>query len=304
MENQKLNLTLRNYLITSKIPLSFINFEKSLISDDSRVVPKNLQILVLEKPHDVAFEIGDLKWLYPARTVLLFFNKTTELVTLIPLEFQFKLPGMTEETKFNFCGYQSLKISENHFLIANYGRELKGDRECLNVALFTIDGKIISVWQANSINSYKYSVDDFHQLKPNHWIAKIEFNRGEGHNRMVHGLHLLSLNRIETNTLSLGEEFSSRIGSLLGSDTSEMSSWFSEEIDGISHFFVLASHYQCCIYRHDHDDYFNKIADITLEGSFIDDVDNTYLNEDDITVNFDNGRTSITSGSFHLAFRK
>lgn len=302
-----LQVGLRNYLLAHNIPLAFVNVEKSMISmryDGRSNAPDHLQVLVLEKPSDWAFEIEDLSWSYPARTMLLIFNKELKTTKLISLEFKFKLPGKTEETEFNFSGYKSLMIKEDHFLLADYGREINDNGQCLNVALLTIEGKVISVWQAESINSYEYKINDFNQLNQNNWIANISFNSGENH-RMVHKLHLFSLNQIQTYNLSLNKELHSKVGFLLAAKTSEIYCWFSEESDGISDVFVLASHYQCCIYRYHHNHgYFNKIAEIALDGYFINDVNKTVLTDDGITVSFDSKQKDHPSSSFYLAFRK
>jgi len=308
MKNSVLHLALRNYLIINKIPLLFINFEKSFIrEDDRRDEMRGFPILVLEKPNGIAFEIEHLKWPYPAETVLLVLDISSEEITLIPLKFKFKFPNMATESEFDFCLFKALKVKENHFLIATYG-ELESGSASLDIALFAVDGKLISVWQTDGVGSKGCCIYDFHQLKPNHWLANIGVNRSTFENtdryRMVHGLHLLTLNCAKTNTLSLKREFTSDVGTLLASKTNEISAWFSEEINGISYFFVIASHYQCCVYRYNRSLRYDKIADIVLEHSFINNVDDVVLNEEGITINFKNKNSLVKSGSFYFSFNQ
>ncbi len=308
MKNSVLHLALRNYLIINKVPSLFINFKKSFIRESDRYGEmRDFQILVLKKPNDIAFEIEHLQWLYPAETVLLVLDISSGEITLIPLKFKFKLPNMATESEFDFCRFESLKTKENHFLITAYGKFENGDRS-IDIALFSVDGKLISVWQTCDAGSRGCHINDFHQLESSHWIANIEVNVSSLNNtslyRMVHGLHLLTLSCAKTNTLSLKREFMSEVGTLLASKANEISSWFSDEIDGVSHFFVIASHYQCCVYRYNRNFYYDKIADIVLNNSFIDNVDDVVLSESGITVNFNNGRTLVESGSFHFSFNQ
>lgn len=308
MKEPGVNLNLRNYLVKNEVPLAFINFKKSLIVDnyDGRGYHKDYQILVLEKPDPAAFEIESLKWTYSAERVLLIYNCSLKEVCLIPLEFSLKLPGRDKESQFNFCQYHALKICENHILMTTIGREIDSDHQCLDIALFKTDGKLVSVWKAENYNSYKSTIYDFHQLQPGHWIANLRFNRRVQHEPAVHRLCFLSLNRVKANSLSLKEQFNPGVGTLLASKTENISSWFGQEIEGSPHFFVLASHYQCCVYRCPkfNESNYEKIADIILENSFIDDVDNVIQTDDGITINFKNGRTLVESGSFHFSFQK
>ena len=243
-----LNVKLRDYLLTNKIPLAFINFEKSLFLEP-RNHPKKFQILVLEKPNKVAFEVENLKWEYPANTALLVFNNVLDNITLIPLKFSFKLPDVDvgRETEFNFCNYQSLVVTEDCLLLAARG-EMPDytDYDCLDMALFTAQGKLISVWKTKVSGVHRYSLNNFYQLesgagneKSSRWIVNIKAEEA-GYESDTYQLHLLSANETYTNIVYSGKRSAIFSNNLLDVGTSEIASWFSEEINGISHFFCFS----------------------------------------------------------------
>jgi len=300
-----LSLILRRYLINNKISPIFINFEKSLIKEtyDARGFNKDCQILVLEKPDSAAFEIESLEWPYSSEKVLLIYNVASKDIFIFSLEFPFKLIGRAVEDEFNFCNYHSLKICEKHILITAVGNDFNGS-QCLNIVLLNFDGKIISIWKTGNVNKEKNNISNFRQLQFGHWIANLTFDKKVQNQPPVHRLYLLSSNQIYADSLLLREKYLPDTGTLLGSNTNEINGWFSEEIDNKSHFFVLASHYQCCVYRFDKQkNRYDKIADITLSRSFIDNIDDVTLTDDGITINFDNGKSLVKSGSFHFSFK-
>lgn len=309
MEKAKIQLDLRNYLILNKIPIAFINFKESLLEEryDGSPFNENYQILVLEKPSPYALELEPLEWRYTAKKVLLLFGCSSKKISVIPLDFSVNLIGGENINDFYFSNYQSLKICEEHIMITSVGKELNGNHMCSDIALFTTEGRFIAVWKMENIEGNKVRIKDFYQLNDDHWLANFSIDEKIKYKPAVTRLCLLPLDKVEANRLSLIDDFHSKVGSLLSSKTSEISSWFSDKVDGISNFFVLASHYQCCIYHLPNEvgysnNYF-KVADITLENSFIDDV-NVSLTDEGITVSFDNGRTLVKSGSFHFSFEK
>ncbi len=294
-ENSRLRLPLKNYLRINDIPLLFINFQKSLIREYSggREISPEYQILVLERPDLLAFEIKFLEWPYSARSVLLVYNCSSEKVSIIPLKFSFKFAGREKESDFDFCYYHSLKIYDGQILITQIGQELDSQYRCLDIALFRANGKLISVWKTENNNPDKTNISDFHQLGPNYWLANIAFNQGIKNKPSIPRLYVLSLNQPEVIELSLGRNISPRIGSLLASETQEIKSWFSERIDGIPHFFVLASHYQICAYRlneeHQERKDYDKIADLTLNYSLVKDI-KVVLTDDFLTIEFNDAK--------------
>lgn len=311
MKTAKLHPDLRNYLILNKIPLAFINFNESLIEKNYHGLqhfPKDYQILVLEQPSEYAFEVESLEWSYTAQKILLIYSYSSKQVSVIPLDFSAKLPERDTADKFYFSDCHSLKVDEDHIMITTVGKELNGDHRCSDIALFTTGGVLISIWKMDNPEGHETRIENFYQLKNGYWLANFTINENEKYKPPVKRICLLQTNKTEANRLSLKDNFHSEVGSLLGTGTDKISSWFSEEIDNISHFFVLASHYQCCLYRYskmkgsDYEKY-DKIADITLENSFIDDVD-VELTDEGITIKFNNGRTLVESGSFHFSFKK
>jgi len=132
----------------------------------------------------------------------------------------------------------------------------------------------------------------------------LTFDQREQNKPLVHWLCLLSLNHNFAHSLSLGGKYLPNTGTLLASNTNEISSWFSPEINNMSNFFVLASHYQCCIYRFDKQHHrYDKIADIILERSFFSNISKVILSDDGIIVILNDGRSLVQSCSFHFSFK-
>lgn len=314
-DKPQLHLRLRNYLIENKIPLIFIDFDRSLIYEhyDGRGFSEGYQILVLREPDPCTKEIESSQWQYPAKKMLLVYNCSSDKISLIPLSFSTKLPGRDITYGFRFYDYCSLKICENHIMITAIGQDLDGSNQCCNIALFTDAGVLVSVWKLSNANGYKTAIRNFHELAPGHWVANFEIYEKIQYKPAVKMLCLLSTKEIEANQLSLKAKVFPKIGSLLDSKTSEIGSWFSEEVNNLSEFFVLASCCQCCIYRLDPQlsknslSHYDKIADIALAlgKSSIGYMD-VALSDEGITINF-HGRGKgdlLKFGSFHLSLRK
>lgn len=244
MEKTPLNQTLRNFIISSSISLPIIKFDESEIKEN-----QNYQVLVLEKPDEIALEIEEVKWPFEAEKVLFVWNCKSNIGAYIPTEFSFQLNGREKEDHFGFSSSLSFKIVDDHIMLIANGRFLHGESgRCNDIAIFTTAGKLVAIWQMDTTNVHKVYIIDFHKIKNDHWLANFDLKYG-GNEGTKNRLCLLFKNRFAADTLSLRQIQYSETGALLGSRTSEISNWFSEEIDGTSMFFVLASHYQCCIYQ-------------------------------------------------------
>lgn len=277
-----LSPSLRDYILKNKIPSVFIDFDEFYHNEmyDGRSLPKDYQALILRKPEPIAFEIETfINWPYSANKVLLMHHSPSKEIAVIPLSFSYKPIGKDKEFEFDFSLYHSIEIDEGYIMITTNGHTaVKNDSSsCLNIAIFTQKGDLVSVWESWNVSHYKSRVMNFHQLNSDHWIVNLEINEGEKNKPAVPRLYLLSVHSIEAYILCSQEKQHSDTGLLLRAKTGEIKFWFSLEIvEGEPEFLVIASSYQCCVY-HYKGGHYTKHIDVVLDSSLFGNLKVSFL---------------------------